>query len=147
MADSFTLAAVADVLCAVTSRHASVRDDDGACPAPSFVYDLTGEGFGISAELHPGDATDAARDLLDLLAARGFSLHRVPSIEGNGLGARLARLAATSAQRGHCEIAAAIAALAEEADQRDVTVVPPHLRQVRSGLPDSVASLCERRRA
>lgn len=140
MTSTHNLAVVADVLRSVVSPYATahyVADDDD---------DVVGWDD-VAAELYPGDATDAARDLLDLLAARGFSLTRAPGIEGNGLGARLSRLATASAQRGQCEIAAAIAALAEEADQRDATVVPVHLRQVRSGLPDSVASLCERRRA
>lgn len=67
--DTFTLAAVADVLGSVVSRHATahiVADDDDVVGWPD-----------VAAELRPGDARDAARDLIDHLAARGFAVRRI----------------------------------------------------------------------
>jgi hypothetical protein len=69
MTDTFTLAAVADVLAVVTSRYATANtgaDDDDVVGWPD-----------MSAELHPSDAGDAARDLIDHLAARGSVVRRI----------------------------------------------------------------------
>jgi hypothetical protein len=44
-------------------------------------------------------------------------------------------------------IAGRLAVLARYLREMEDVAVPPHLRQVRSGLPDGVVSLCKRRRA
>src|SRR4051812_9930378 len=91
MRDPLMLDALAEVLAHVVSRHGSVRDDAG-CWIGS-AQDVLGEPFEVVADLHPGDARDAGRDLLDGLAARGLAIRRQATSTGNGLGARLARLA------------------------------------------------------
>ena len=149
MRDPPMLDALADVLAQVVSRHGSVRDDAG-CWIGS-AQDVLGEPFEVAAALHPGDARDAGRDLLDGLAARGLAIHRQPSTVGNGLGARLARLAgelaaAASDPVRFGSVSNALLVFAAEADQRDAAVIPAHLRQARSGLPDSIVRLCDRRR-
>jgi hypothetical protein len=153
MRDPLMLDAVAEVLSAVVSRHASVVDSGSTWLRPDEeVSDHLGNTFTVSAALHLGEARDAARDVLDRLAVHGLGVHREPPKVGNGLGTRLARLSAeltrASGQPSRVQaIAAQMTALANEAAERDVALVPAHLRLGRSGLPDGVASLCERRRA
>jgi hypothetical protein len=152
MTAPLTLDALAEVLAHVVSRHASVRDDGATwLRTDEVVSDHLGNRFTVSAALHPGEARDAARDLQDRLALHGLGVHREPPKAGNGLGARLARLSAeltrASGQPNRVQaIAAQMSALAEEAAERDVAVVPAHFRMARSGLPDGVVAL-ERRRA
>ncbi len=153
MADPFTLDALAEVLAPVVSRHASVRDDAGVWLATSEpVHDAQGVPFWVRADLHPGDARDAARDLVDLLEARGLTVRREVFAGGNDLGTRLLRLAVELfAAPGDADrttaVASALCALAAEAQTRDEAVVPAHLRVPFSGLPENLVRLCDRRRA
>ena len=71
---------------------------------------------------------------------------------GNTLSAKLARLSAEIAV-ANCRpsrlkvTAGQLAALAEEAAERDLAVIPAHLRLAASALPNGVVSLSSRRRA
>lgn len=68
------LDAVAEVLALVVARHAGLRDAAGhRLPGGALVFDEDGNGMAVSADPHPGDAREAARDALDLLAARGVT--------------------------------------------------------------------------
>jgi hypothetical protein len=137
-ADTFKLDVVAEALATTVSRHATARACDNA------------EWLDIGADLHPADSRDAARDLLDLLAARGIGLRKEVAGDTSGLGGRLLRLgvalAAASSNPGRVQaIAGALVDLAAEARDRDDAVVPAHLRMVPGALPAGVVALDQRR--
>ncbi|MDO9712382.1 hypothetical protein [Paracraurococcus lichenis] len=148
----FVLDTISEVLGTVVARNGAVRDS-GECWLNSHevVHDGLGNGFTVRAALHPGEARDAARDLLDGLAAHGLAVHRQIPRGGNSLSARLLRLvdelgdAAGDADQV-VRIADALSALAVEAQHRDDAVVPAHLRQQVRDIPASVARLAEHRR-
>ncbi|MDO9714025.1 hypothetical protein [Paracraurococcus lichenis] len=148
-ASPFVLDTIGEVLGTVVGRNASVRDS-GDCWLGRYevVHDDLGNGFTVTAALHPGEARDAARDLLDGLAAHGLAVHRQITRGGNSLSARLVRLsdeladAAGDAERV-ASIAETLSALALEARHYDDAVVPACLRQQ---LPAGVARLADHRR-
>lgn len=147
------LHALAEVLADVVTRHGSVRDSGENWISPhEEVSDHLGNRFTVAAALHPDEARDAARDALDRLALHGLGIHREMPKTDNTLSAKMARLSAEVAQAngrpGRLKvIAAQLAALAEEAAERDVAMVPAHLRLAASALPEGVVSLCSRRHA
>ena len=153
MRDPLVLDALSDVLAQVVSRHGSVREDGATwLQADDVVSNHLGNCFTLTATIHPGEARDAARDVLDRLAMHGLGVHRKPPAAGNGLAARLVRLSdelgrASSQPTRVQAIADQMIVLAEEAAGRDAVVIPAHLLLDRSGLPDGVVSLCGRRRA
>ena len=154
MADTHTIEMVAEILGAAVSRHASVRDSMNVWLHDNEpLHDHLGIAVTVAAALHPGDARDAARDLLDQLAARGLTIQRAVPAKGNSLATRLLRLAADlaagAADPARCRVAAtALGALAAEARDRDEAVVPAHLRvPVSSDASEGVVRLCSRRRA
>lgn len=149
MRDLFLIDTVAEILGLAVSRHGSVRDDAGQWIAAA--HDTLGELFEVAAGLHMEDARDAARDLMDGLAARGFAVQRQPSAEGNGLSARLVRLSAELAAAAGdparvAAVAGVLGALAAEARDRDDAAVPPHLWLEPDDMPAGVVRLCDHRR-
>jgi hypothetical protein len=140
MPDSFTLGAVGDALSVVTSRHASLRD-------LSDNYWLVDED--LVADLHPADRYEAARDLLDRLAAQGFVLHRAVPEDGNSLGTRIMRCAQAMLDVSESpdpidriyDITRGLVALAAEVQDRENMVVPAHLRLDRVSPPPGVVPL------
>jgi hypothetical protein len=151
MSDSFKLSAVAETLSMIVSRYASARDDEGW--------------LDVVADLHPTDQRDAARDLLDMLEARGFNLNSQPTassapvtppappLTGNGLGSRLRRLSmqlvmvSNDPTRVRAIATGAMTTLAAEAQARDDAAIPAHLRVDLTNLPEGVVVLDQRRRA
>lgn len=147
------LDALAEVLVDVVTRHGSVRDSgENWMPPHEVVSDDLGNRFTVAAALHPAEARDAARDTLDRLALHGLDIHRMMPKTGNTLSAKLARLSAEIAMANGRPsrlkvIAGQMAALAEEAAEHDVAVVPAHLRMTMSERPAGVVTLADRRRA
>ncbi|MDO9713641.1 hypothetical protein [Paracraurococcus lichenis] len=148
-ASSFVLDTISEGLGTVVARNGAVRDS-GDCWLNSHevVHDSLDNGFTVRAALHPGEARDAARDLLDGLAAHGLAVHRQIPRGGNSLSARLLRLVdeladATGDVDQVGRIADALSALAVEARHRDDAVVPAYLRQQ---LPAGMARLVDHRR-
>ncbi|RAI55908.1 hypothetical protein [Roseicella frigidaeris] len=152
IAPSLVLDAVEELLPAVVSRFAGVREADNGSwiRADEAFVDRLGCQVVMAAGLHPADARDAARRLVEMLTSRGLCISPEPSRSGNGLGARLARLAdvlAGAAPGGFRveAVAAALSALAGEVQEREEAAVPAHLRLVPGALPSSVVRLEARR--
>jgi hypothetical protein len=120
---------------------------------------------GLICRLHPTDARDATRDLIDMLEARGFTLNSeptassvpvtppAPALTGNGLGSRLRRLStqlvmvSNDPTRVRAIATGPMTAFAAEAQARDDASIPAHLHVDLANLPDGVVALDQRRRA